>query len=278
VATATLSDGTTQNVTSQATWRSSNPAVVTVSSAGIVTGVGSGEADVMATFQNVSGSQHVRVASAPAATLSTPIPKSPIAGELIDVPRPTLSVENAVATGDIGTVTYRFEVSDLSSFPVDPIRTFTKDGVPQGNGTTSWIVERDLGNDVLWYWRARATNGSITTGFSAVATFRTPTTCTFGVVAPPLLVISLGGLGSSFNISTTAGCGWTATADDWIFISSGSGYAHSLSGSGPATVGTSANVNSSCDARTGVVKVRWTGGGVDIPVSQRGSGSSTCPP
>ena len=59
-ATATLSDGTTQNVTTQAAWQSSNPAVVTVSGSGVVTGVGIGEADVRASYQSASGTQHLR--------------------------------------------------------------------------------------------------------------------------------------------------------------------------------------------------------------------------
>ena len=54
-ATATLSNGSTQNVTSTAAWQSSNSSVATVSASGVVTGVGAGDADVTATYQNVSG-------------------------------------------------------------------------------------------------------------------------------------------------------------------------------------------------------------------------------
>ncbi|PYR24227.1 MAG: hypothetical protein DMF92_23075, partial [Acidobacteria bacterium] len=41
-ATATFSSGANQNVTSQATWQSSNTAIATVNSAGVVTGVSAG--------------------------------------------------------------------------------------------------------------------------------------------------------------------------------------------------------------------------------------------
>jgi hypothetical protein len=58
-AMATFSNGITQDVTSQATWQSSNPAILTVSALGVVTAVGLGDADVRATYQSVSGSQHV---------------------------------------------------------------------------------------------------------------------------------------------------------------------------------------------------------------------------
>jgi hypothetical protein len=59
-----LSNTTAQNVTTQATWQSSSLLVVTTSTTGAVTGIGAGEADVRATYQNVSGSQHVSICSA----------------------------------------------------------------------------------------------------------------------------------------------------------------------------------------------------------------------
>ena len=55
-ATATLSDGTTMDVTSLATWTSSDAAVVTVSASGVVTGVSAGTAVVTATYSSVAGS------------------------------------------------------------------------------------------------------------------------------------------------------------------------------------------------------------------------------
>jgi hypothetical protein len=54
-ATATLSNGTTQNVTTMATWQSSNPNVATVTSGGLVTGVNFGQTSITATYQGVSG-------------------------------------------------------------------------------------------------------------------------------------------------------------------------------------------------------------------------------
>jgi len=60
-ATATLSNSTTQTVTPQATWTSSNTNVATVNSAGLVTVVNAGSADISATYQNVSGLSHLNV-------------------------------------------------------------------------------------------------------------------------------------------------------------------------------------------------------------------------
>ena len=50
---------TSQSVTAQASWQSSNNAVATVSAAGVVTGLAAGDADISATYQNVTGRMHV---------------------------------------------------------------------------------------------------------------------------------------------------------------------------------------------------------------------------
>ena len=66
-ATANLSNSTTQSVTSQASWQSSNGGVASVSSAGLVTAVSAGDADIRATYSGATGSAHVTVtAPAPA--------------------------------------------------------------------------------------------------------------------------------------------------------------------------------------------------------------------
>ena len=64
-ATATLSTGTTSDVTQQATWQSSTPAVATVSSTGLVTAVAAGDADISATYQSVRGTMGVGVRPVP---------------------------------------------------------------------------------------------------------------------------------------------------------------------------------------------------------------------
>ena len=58
-AKAALSDGTTQDVTSAATWQSSDTTIATVSSAGAVAGVAAGTVTVTATYQSISGSDQI---------------------------------------------------------------------------------------------------------------------------------------------------------------------------------------------------------------------------
>jgi len=60
-ATATLADGTTQDVTTLATWSSSNSSDATVSPTGVVAGVAAGAATIQATYQNVTGADAITV-------------------------------------------------------------------------------------------------------------------------------------------------------------------------------------------------------------------------
>src|SRR5262249_25147967 len=152
-------------------------------------------------------------------TFSAPSASSPVGGVTVTSARPTLVVNNSTATGNAGTVTYHFEVSDLNSFPNDPGRTFTADGVPQGSGgTTSWVLTRDLGSAVWCYWRARATNGTVPSDFSNVETFRTAGTCSF-TVSPTWVTSGTGGGTFTVNVTTDASCSWTAASQsDFIAV------------------------------------------------------------
>jgi hypothetical protein len=63
-ARATWSDGTEEDVSSRASWRSLNTGVATVTSTGLVTGVSTGTADVTAEFQGQSGRKTLQIARA----------------------------------------------------------------------------------------------------------------------------------------------------------------------------------------------------------------------
>jgi CarboxypepD_reg-like domain/Bacterial Ig-like domain (group 2) len=77
-ASARMSDGTVRDVTNTSAWQSSNSALATVSSAGVVTFFGSGDIDVRATYQNVSGTLHLVVANVPVISMTiSSAPSSP---------------------------------------------------------------------------------------------------------------------------------------------------------------------------------------------------------
>jgi Bacterial Ig-like domain (group 2) len=54
-------NGSSTDVTSQATWQSSAPSIATVSSTGLLTAAAEGSADISATYQNVRGSLRLEV-------------------------------------------------------------------------------------------------------------------------------------------------------------------------------------------------------------------------
>jgi len=60
-ATATLSDGTSSDVTARVSWSSENTAVATISSAGLLQVVGGGEASLVATYQDLTARAPVLV-------------------------------------------------------------------------------------------------------------------------------------------------------------------------------------------------------------------------
>ena len=60
-AMAIMTNGSAQDVTTTATWTTSNTADATVSAAGLVTGVGAGNVTVQATYQSVVGAEQITV-------------------------------------------------------------------------------------------------------------------------------------------------------------------------------------------------------------------------
>jgi hypothetical protein len=172
-------------------------------------------------------------------------------------------VNNAAPTGTVGTVTYRFEISDQPTFPSDPVRTFVQDGVAQGSGTTSWVVNHSLGANVLWYWHARATNGTSTTAYSATETFTTGNPCAFSLSSTTAAAVFTGAT-SSVTVTTTSTCAWTAVSNSaFITVTAGA------SGTGSGTVSYTVAANSGA-ARTGTLTIA----GQTVTISQAGGGSA----
>ena len=65
-AVANMSNGTTENVTTTATWTSSNQDIATVSAGGLVTATAEGTVSISATFDNVTGAAQAAVLPAQA--------------------------------------------------------------------------------------------------------------------------------------------------------------------------------------------------------------------
>ncbi len=73
-ATGFYSDGTSQNLTNQVTWASTNTAVSTITSTGLSSGVSAGSSTISAILNGVTGSTSLTVQALPLAILTTSLP------------------------------------------------------------------------------------------------------------------------------------------------------------------------------------------------------------
>ena len=89
-----------------------------------------------------------------------------------------MTVRNATSD-QTGTRSYEFQISDSGSFIsattsniVGFAATVGKTGVPEGaNGTTTFTPEQDLQPTTVFYWRARALQGTATSAWSPTGRF-----------------------------------------------------------------------------------------------------------
>jgi len=118
-------------------------------------------------------------APATPATLTAPAIDAPAVDTQLDTLRPVLSVKNATST-QTGAKTYEFQVSDSTAFSAATssnvpgfAATVSATAVAEGtNGITTWTPATDLQPTTLFYWRARAVQGSATSPWSNTGTFR----------------------------------------------------------------------------------------------------------
>lgn len=116
----------------------------------------------------------------PAVTLSAPAIATPAANQQLDTLRPTLTVKNVTSSSQQGARTYEFQISDSTSFTsaltshvTGFAATIGQTGVAEGSGgTTSFTPSQDLQPTTVFFWRARAVQGSTTGPWSEAGRFR----------------------------------------------------------------------------------------------------------
>jgi hypothetical protein len=196
-ATATLSNGTTQSVTSQATWASSNTSVATVT-AGTVSALTPGDSDITATYQNVTGRSHVTIVSTvvPTHTLSGTVTDGTTGGILpnIDI-QATDSAGKTLSTrtGSAGT----YSIGGLAAGTI----TVTAAATSYESATQTVTLSADLRVDIVLK----------------------RVTCVFSVTPATFSFSSAGGPGTVTVRSQASGCTWTASSSDaFLTITSGS--------------------------------------------------------
>ena len=113
------------------------------------------------------------------ATLTAPALDSPAKDEQLDTLRPILRVRNATSD-KTGARTYEFQVADNQGFSTASTSniagfaaTVSKTGVAEGtDGKTAFTPDTDLQPTTVFYWRARAVQGTSSGPWSDTGTFR----------------------------------------------------------------------------------------------------------
>ena len=239
-ATATLSSGSTQNVTSLATWQSSNTAVATVNSAGVVTGVSPGDVDITATYQSVAGRARVTIAVR-TFTLTGNITDGTSGGIL---PNINIAITSGPHTG--------------ASTKSDATGAYTLPGLEAGTITVT-------ASAVSYFSQDKAVTLTADSRLDFVMVRTPDCALTLSVVSQNVTAA-----GGTFSVSVTSpvACSWTAsTSTPWITLGA-------TSGNTPATISWTAAANTSIAARTGTVRVSWSNGFVDLTVTQSGANCS----
>ena len=99
-------------------------------------------------------------------TITAPAPVSPTVNQQFKYAEQpiTLTIKNAVSTGTTAR-TYTFEVATDAAFAS---KVFSKDGVAEGSGQTSLKIDTLPGPAAKsYFWRARASSGTLTGPYSA---------------------------------------------------------------------------------------------------------------
>jgi hypothetical protein len=132
-ATGTYADGSTQNLTTQVAWASSNVLVATVNSAGLATTIGAGTASITATLSGVTGNTTLTVQAAAALAVTTA--SLPGASQGISY--------SATLTASGGTPPYTWSISS-GALPAGlslSAGTGVISGIPTSAGTSSFVVK-----------------------------------------------------------------------------------------------------------------------------------------
>jgi len=105
----------------------------------------------------------------PRPVLTVPVPVSPAGNLTITERRPTLRVNNSTRNSAVGDLSYFFVVAKDQAFT-----QISATGVVGEGSPTQWTVDRDLDYAITHYWRARSTDGEVTSDWSPSTLFRTP--------------------------------------------------------------------------------------------------------
>ena len=190
-ATARMSDGSTRDVTTSALWQTSNPALATISSSGVLTAVGSGEVEARATYQSVMGTLKLVVTAPSAAnmfTLTGVVREAAPAAKVVSGVRVAITVGadtgmsivtdasgqfrfNALSAGAIAMEATRdgYELWRVANLDMDQDRVLDVTLYPKPPTNASGTLATARCNDSTWSWattrsEACTANGGVAYG------------------------------------------------------------------------------------------------------------------
>ena len=193
-AVSTATTGSTTDVTNAATWQSSNPALATVSSGGLLTAAAEGDVDISATYQNVRGSLRTEIRRP-----SCAVAISPSAVDLNAFGGPASANVSVTPADCRWTAEIRAPWLSVSYDPGRP-----------GDGVVSYTLPGNSTTEV----RGAALVVTTATGSTATQqiTQGRPVGCSY-VVRPESATFTAAGGHGSFDVITTPGdCQWRATS------------------------------------------------------------------
>jgi hypothetical protein len=169
VATASFSDGTTQDVSASANWGSSDAAVAAVDSRGLASGAGKGSVTISASYQNLSGQAALTVTEATVTSIAVTPPTA-------SIPKGTTQAFIAIATFTDGT-TQNVSSSAAWSSDADGVATIDANGLAHsvGEGTANIVAgfSGHSGMAVLTVTAAALTGIQLTPADASIAKGRT---------------------------------------------------------------------------------------------------------
>ena len=222
-AVVTLSDGTTQDVTATATWASNKPAVATIASGGLATGVSAGTTTISAAAAGFTGDAALTVSTATLASIAV-TPTNPSLG--IGVTQ-TFTATGTFSDGSVSDVSS--EASWASSTPaiasIDP-GTHTVTTLTVGETTISAAVGKVSGSTTLTVSAASLVSIAVTPETSTVA------------VGGTVALSATGTYSDNSTVDLTQSVTWSSNVSTTALVSNGLGSQGTVTGlaSGSATI------------------------------------------
>ncbi len=208
-ATATYSDGTITDVSSSASWDSSNTAVATINSGGVVTGVSAGAATVTASLSGVSGTAALTVnPPTPPGTMVTAITVTPVAATIATHGTQQFTAVATLSSGATQTVTTAASWSSSSPSVATINQAGLAMGVAVGSSAIAATWNGTTGNASLV-----VNNGGTGGGGNLILTAITITPATTSIALGATQQYVATGIysdGSTQNITTSAT--WTSSS------------------------------------------------------------------